>query len=72
MINNSTNINKINNHLSPETIEHKKKPTTYDAWNPDPGTKNHLSPETIEHKKKTTIYDIENSGPEMEQPQKCN
>jgi hypothetical protein len=50
----------------------KKKPTTYDIWNPDPGTKNHLSPQSIEHKKKTTIYGIENSGPEMEQPQKCN
>ena len=45
MINNSTNINKMDNHLSPQTIEHKKKKTT---------------------------YDVENSGPEMEQPQKCN
>ena len=34
MINNSTNINKINNHLSPQLIKHKKKPTTYDVENP--------------------------------------
>jgi hypothetical protein len=25
MVNNSTNINKTNNHLSPQIIEHKKK-----------------------------------------------
>jgi hypothetical protein len=25
MVNNSTNINKINNHLSPQLIKHKKK-----------------------------------------------
>jgi hypothetical protein len=28
MINNSTNINKMNNHLLPQIIEHKKKKTT--------------------------------------------
>jgi len=26
MVNNSTNINKTNNYLSPELTEHKKKP----------------------------------------------
>jgi hypothetical protein len=26
MVNNSTNINKTNNHLSPQIIEHKKGP----------------------------------------------
>ena len=28
MVNNSTNINKKNNHLSPQAIEHKQK-----SWN---------------------------------------
>ena len=39
MVNNSTNINKTNNHLSSELTEHKKKRgiTTYDIGNPDPG-----------------------------------
>ena len=31
-----SNINKANNHLSSQTIEHKKT-TTYDVRNPDPG-----------------------------------
>ena len=31
-----SNINKTNNHLSSQTIEHKKT-TTYDVRNPDPG-----------------------------------
>jgi hypothetical protein len=35
MVNNFTNINKINNHLSPQTIE-RKKTTAYDFRNPDP------------------------------------
>ena len=35
MVNNSTNINKINNHLSPQLIKHKKN-TTYDVENPGP------------------------------------
>jgi len=26
MVNKSTNINKMDNHLSPQTTEHKKKP----------------------------------------------
>jgi len=34
MFNNSTNINKANNHLSPELVEYKKKKmTTYDVVN---------------------------------------
>jgi len=33
MVNNSTNINKMNNHLSPQIIEHKKI-MTYDVGNP--------------------------------------
>jgi len=34
MINNATNINKTNNHLSPQNIEHKKRPQyIYDAGN---------------------------------------
>jgi len=38
MVNNSTNINKTNNYLSPQFIEHlKKKTTTYDIGNPSPG-----------------------------------
>jgi hypothetical protein len=34
MVSNSTNINKTNNHLSPQTIEHKKKTMTYGIGNP--------------------------------------
>ena len=26
MVNNSTNINKLNNHLSPQIVKHKKYP----------------------------------------------
>jgi len=37
MVYNSTSLNKKNNHLSPQIIEHKKKPTTYDVGNPGPG-----------------------------------
>ena len=34
MVNNATNINKTNNHLSPQNIEHKKRPQyIYDAGN---------------------------------------
>ena len=36
MVNNSTNINKTNNHLSPEHTK-KRGITTYDIGNPDPG-----------------------------------
>ena len=36
MVNNSTNINKINNYLSPQMIEHLKT-TTYDEGNLGPG-----------------------------------
>ena len=35
--NNTTNNNKMNNHLSPHIIEHKKKTTTFDNVNQDPG-----------------------------------
>jgi hypothetical protein len=35
MVNNSTNINKMNNKLSPQTIEYKKT-MTYDIGNPGP------------------------------------
>jgi len=38
MVNISTNINNIYNHLSPQTIEHlKKKTITYDVKNQGPG-----------------------------------
>jgi len=36
MVNNSTNINKSNNHCSPSIIEHKKAATYY-VENPSPG-----------------------------------
>jgi hypothetical protein len=36
MVNNSTNINKTNNHLSPQAFEQKEKTTTYCAGNPCP------------------------------------
>jgi hypothetical protein len=35
MVNNSTNINKANNHLSSQIIEHIKA-TAYDIENPNP------------------------------------
>lgn len=35
MVNNFNNINTTNNHLPPQTTEHKKT-TTYDIRNPDP------------------------------------
>jgi hypothetical protein len=38
MVNNSTNMNRMNDHLSPKLAEHtKKKTTTYDVENPGPG-----------------------------------
>jgi hypothetical protein len=36
MVNNSTNITKTNDHLSPQIIEHKNKITTYGGGNPGP------------------------------------
>ena len=36
MVNNSTDINKTNNHLSPQLIEHKNKNMTYDIGNLSP------------------------------------
>jgi len=37
MANNSININKMNNYLSPQIIEDEKKTTAYDVRNPDLG-----------------------------------
>jgi hypothetical protein len=40
IVNNSTNISKTNNHLSPSHTEHtqnKKKTMTYEFGNPSPG-----------------------------------
>ena len=37
MVNNSTKINKTNNHLSPRAIEREKKALTFEFGNPDPG-----------------------------------
>jgi hypothetical protein len=34
MVNKSTNINKTNNHLSPQTTEYQKKTMTYGIRNP--------------------------------------
>ena len=36
-VNNFTNINKPNNHISPELAEHKKGTTTYDVGNSGSG-----------------------------------
>ena len=36
MVKNPSNINKTNNYISPQIIEHKKT-TTYDVGNPRPG-----------------------------------
>ena len=33
IVNNSANINKTNNHLSTQLVDHKKKTTTYDMEN---------------------------------------
>jgi hypothetical protein len=38
MVNNSTNLNRTNNYLSLQIIEHRKKLTTYDVGNPTPGS----------------------------------
>jgi hypothetical protein len=37
MVNNSININKTNNHISPHIIEHKNKIMTYGIGNQGPG-----------------------------------
>jgi hypothetical protein len=39
MVNNSTNINKMNNHLSSQlnSLNSKKRTTTYGIGNPAPG-----------------------------------
>ena len=37
MVNNSNNINKTNNHLSIQIIEHKKNTMTYGIGNIGPG-----------------------------------
>ena len=37
MVNNSININKTNNHLSPQPLNIKKNTMTYEAGNPGPG-----------------------------------
>jgi hypothetical protein len=38
MVNNSTKINKMNNHFSPSLTDNNKKDrTTYDIENPGPG-----------------------------------
>ena len=37
MVNNSTNINKTNNNLSPKTTEHNEHHTAYDVGNLGPG-----------------------------------
>ena len=41
MVNISININKANNHLSPELTEQKNKKTTYDVRNPGPAWERH-------------------------------
>ena len=44
MVNNSTNINKTNNNLSSQIIEHKKKKTmTYDIGNSGPDLRQALN-----------------------------
>jgi len=55
MVNNSSNINKMNNHLSSQTIEHNNK------------MNNHLSSQTIEHNNKITTYGVWNPGPGLAQ-----
>jgi hypothetical protein len=37
MVNNSTNINKTNNHLSFKLTKHREYPMTYEVGNPGPG-----------------------------------
>jgi len=37
MVNSPANINKTNNHISPQTIEHTGQTLYRDIGNPDPG-----------------------------------
>ena len=37
LVNNFTNINKTNNHPSPQVTEHRQNTTTYDVGNQGPG-----------------------------------
>ena len=61
-MNNSTNINKTSNHLSPQVIEYNLSPQAIEY---------HLSPQVIEYNlspqaiecKQTTTYDVENPDP---------
>jgi beta-xylosidase len=58
MVNNSTNINKMNDYLSPEIIE-QQLPLTWTHWTTTTShlkslNNNYLSPEIIEHNKTTT------------------
>ena len=46
MVNNSTNFNKANNHLSSYLTEHKKT-TTYDIRNPAPGLRQEKKVEEV-------------------------
>jgi hypothetical protein len=52
-MNNSTNINKTSNHLSPQVIEYNLSPQAIEY---------NLSPQAIECKQ-TTTYDVENPDP---------
>ena len=66
---NSTNINinKTNNHLSPEFTNHLSPEFTNHL---SPEFTNYLSPEFTDNKK-TTIYEARNPGPGLGQGEKC-
>jgi hypothetical protein len=69
MINNSTNIIKTNNHLSPSLTEHEEKTITHDIGNPGPNifcigpSKEHPSQECFQQtKRKPTMYQFQHTG----------
>jgi hypothetical protein len=85
IVNNSTNINinKTNNHLSPE-FTNRLSPEFTNNLSPEftnhlsPEFTNHLSPEFTNYlspeftdNKKTTIYEARNPGPGLGQGEKC-
>jgi hypothetical protein len=61
-MNNSTNINKTSNHLSPQVIEYNLSPQDIEYNLSPQAIEYNLSPQAIEYKQ-TTTYDVENPGP---------
>ena len=70
-MNNSTNINKTSNHLSPQVIEYNLSPQAIEYHLSPQVIEYNLSPQAIEYNlspqaiecKQTTTYDVENPDP---------